>query len=55
MKILLGDFNEKLGREDNFKPKIGNEILHQDSNNNSVRIVSFATSKNNNVPVLKHW
>jgi hypothetical protein len=45
MKILLVDFNAKVGREDTFKPTIGNESLHQDSNDNGVRIVSFATSK----------
>jgi len=31
--------------ENNFKPTIGNESLHQDSNNNGVRIVDIATSK----------
>jgi exonuclease III len=41
MKILLGDFNAKIGREDIFKPKIWN-----DSNDNGVRLVNFATSKN---------
>ena len=46
MKILLGDFNAKVGREIIFKQTIGNEILHQDSNDNGVRIVNFATSKN---------
>jgi len=46
MKILLGDFNAKVGREKVFKPKIGNESLHQHSNDNGVRIVTFATSKN---------
>ena len=45
MKNLLGDFNVKLGREGIFKPTIGNEGLHQDSNYNGVRIVNFATSK----------
>jgi hypothetical protein len=45
MKILLGDFNAKLGREDIFKLTIGNESLHQDSNDNVVRIVNIATSK----------
>jgi hypothetical protein len=45
MKILLGDFNAKLGREDILKPTIGNESLHQDSNDKDVRIVNFATSK----------
>ena len=46
MKILLVDFNAKLGREDIFKPTIGNESLHDDSNDNGVRVVNFATSKN---------
>src|SRR5215469_10555889 len=46
MKILLGDFNTKVGRENIFKPTIGNESLDQDSNDNGVRIVNFATSKN---------
>jgi exonuclease III len=46
MKMLLGDFNEKVGRENIFKPTIGQESLHQDSNDNGVRLVNFATSKN---------
>jgi hypothetical protein len=46
MKILLGDFNAKVGREDIFKPIIGNESLHEASNDNGVRVVNFATSKN---------
>ncbi|PNF27854.1 hypothetical protein B7P43_G09196 [Cryptotermes secundus] len=46
MKILLGDFNAKVGREDIFKPTIGNESLHEISNDNGVRVVNFATSKN---------
>jgi endonuclease/exonuclease/phosphatase family metal-dependent hydrolase len=46
MKILLGDFNAKLGREDIFKPTVGNESLLEDSNDNGVRVVNFATSKN---------
>ena len=46
MKILLGDFNAKFGREDIFEPIIGQESPHQDSNDNGVRLVNFATSKN---------
>jgi len=46
MKILIGDFNAKVGRENISKPTIGNESLHQDSNDNGVRTVNFATSKN---------
>jgi hypothetical protein len=47
MKILLGDFfNAKVGREDIFKPTIRNESSHETSNDNGVRVVNFATSKN---------
>jgi hypothetical protein len=46
MKILLGDFNAKVVRENIFKPTTGNESLHQDSNDNDVRISNFTTSKN---------
>ena len=46
MKILLGDFNAKLGREDIFKLTTGNESLFEDSNDNGIRVVNFATSKN---------
>jgi hypothetical protein len=46
MKILLGHFNARVGRENIFKPTIGNESLYRDSNYNGVRIVNFATSKN---------
>jgi hypothetical protein len=42
----LGDFNVKVGRKDIFTPTIGNEGLHQISNDNGVRAVNFATSKN---------
>jgi len=47
MKILLRYFNAKVGRENIFKPTIGNDSLHQDNNNNNgFRIVNFATSRN---------
>jgi hypothetical protein len=45
MKILLGDFYAKVGREDIFKPTIGNESLHVISNDIGVRLLNFATSK----------
>jgi len=45
-KMLLGDFNAKMGRENIFKPTIGRESLHQDSNDNGFRLVNFATSQN---------
>ncbi|PNF35562.1 hypothetical protein B7P43_G03720 [Cryptotermes secundus] len=46
MKILLRDFTAKVGREDIFKQTIGNESLHEISNDNGDRVVNFATSKN---------
>jgi hypothetical protein len=46
MKIILGDFNAKVGRENISKPTIRNHSLHVDSNDNGVRIVNFASSKN---------
>jgi hypothetical protein len=35
-----------VGKEDIFKPTIGNESLHETSNDNGVRVVNFATSRN---------
>jgi len=48
--IQLGDFNAKIERKNNFKPRVGNLSLHQDNNNNNnnndgVRIEKFVTSK----------
>jgi hypothetical protein len=45
MKLLL-DFNGKVGREDIFRPTIGNENLHEISNDNAVIVVNFVISKN---------
>jgi exonuclease III len=41
MKILLGDFNAKLGREDISKPTIRNDSSHEISNDNGIRVVNF--------------
>jgi hypothetical protein len=46
MKIFLSYFNVNVGKEDIFKPVIGNESLHEASNDNGVRVVNFTTSKN---------
>jgi len=43
MIILLGDFNAKVGIENIFNPTIGNESIHQVSNDNGVRRVNFTT------------
>jgi hypothetical protein len=39
MKILLGDFNAKVGKEGIFKSMIGNESLHEINNDNGVRVL----------------
>jgi hypothetical protein len=41
MKILFGDFNSKIGREDIFKPTNGNESSREFSNDNGVRVVNL--------------
>jgi hypothetical protein len=46
MKIMLGYFIAKVGRENIFKPTLRNERLHKISNDNGVRVVNPATSKN---------
>jgi hypothetical protein len=46
MKILLVEFNTKVGREDILKLTIGNESLQEISNDNGIRVVNFATSRN---------
>jgi hypothetical protein len=46
MKMFVGDFNAKVRGEDIFKPIIGDDSIHEASNDNRVRIVNFATSKN---------
>jgi hypothetical protein len=46
MKILWGNFNAKVGREDIFKPSMENESLQEISISNGVRVTNFGTSKN---------
>jgi len=57
MKFLLGEFYAKVGIENIFKPTIGNERLHQHTNDKVVGMVNL-TSKysvclEHSVPVLK--
>jgi len=52
MKFLLGDFYAKVGINKLFKPTIGNEKLHQDTNGNAVGIGNLATK---NSGCLEHY
>jgi hypothetical protein len=45
MKILLWEFDTKVGKEDIFKPKTKNESLYKISDNNGLRVVKFAPPK----------
>jgi hypothetical protein len=47
---MLGDFSAKGGKEDVLKPTTGSKSLHKICNDNGVRVVNFATSKN---PIFK--
>jgi hypothetical protein len=43
IKIILGDFNTKIGQEENVKPIIGINSLHKVSNN-GMRLISYVAS-----------
>ena len=46
VKILLGDFNAKVGREMIYRPTIGMHSLHETSNENGSNLIDFAVSNN---------
>jgi hypothetical protein len=46
VKIILGDFNAKISREELYKPIIGEHSKHNVSYNNGVRVIDFAAGKN---------
>ena len=46
MKIILGDLTAKVERESIFKPTIGQLRLHEKTNENGVRLIDFAATRN---------
>lgn len=46
VKIILGDFNAKFGREPVFRQYIGTHSLHENTNDNGLRVIQMAASKN---------
>jgi hypothetical protein len=58
VKILLRDVNAKVGREDIFKPTVGNESLHKIISSNSSRSGGgggCSSSSNNGVRVVVNF
>jgi len=49
IKIILGDFNAKVGKESICKPTIGIESLPNETNNNGIKMIHFAISDGLNV------
>ena len=46
IKILLGDLNAKVGKEEIFQGIIGRHSMHLNTNNNGQRLVDFAAARN---------
>jgi len=45
-KIILGDFNAMIGKENIYKPTIGSGSLHEITNDNGHKLITFATAEN---------
>ena len=52
IKIILGDFHAKVGKESIYKPTTGNESLHNETNN-KIKLIQFAISQGLNVRSTK--
>jgi hypothetical protein len=46
IKLIIGDMNANVRREDECKPAIGNHNFHDESNNNEVRLINFVSVNN---------
>ncbi|XP_043949724.1 craniofacial development protein 2-like [Drosophila biarmipes] len=45
-KLILGDFNAKVGRERIFDPTVGLFSLHETTSNNGLRLIDFSAARN---------
>ena len=46
IKIVIGDLNGKIEREELYRDVIGRDSLHRQSNDNELRVIKFVTSRN---------
>ena len=45
-KVVMRDFNTKVGKELGLAPNVGKCSLHEEANNNGWRMIDFAVTKN---------
>jgi hypothetical protein len=43
--MVIGDFNDKIGKEEIYRDTVGGHSLHENTNDNGQRITDFAVSK----------
>jgi exonuclease III len=48
VKIIIGDLNAKIGREDIYRPTIGKYSGHTKFNDSGIKLINFASSQNGN-------
>lgn len=46
IKIVIGDMNAQIGKEEIYRPVIGKHSLHDTSNDNGTKLIDFSASKN---------
>jgi hypothetical protein len=46
IKIMMGDFNAKVGKEPGLTPSVGKYSLHKKTNHNGWRMTDFAIVRN---------
>ena len=45
VKVVIGDANAQVGREEFFRPVIGRHSLHSSTNENGLRLINFAAAR----------